>query len=47
MSKTSPKQRLEQLKEWLAWKGIDVKKRGTQPQSRFSKAKHYKKNNAR
>ena len=45
MSKNSSKQRLEQLKEWLAWKkanGGASFLNAKAPKKRFSKADHYK-----
>lgn len=46
MSKTSPKQRYTQLKEWLSTRGT-TSNNGKKSQRRFSKADHYKKVNDR
>ena len=50
MSKNSPKQRLEQLKDWLAWKkangGASFLK-SKAPKKRFSKSDYYKKTRER
>ena len=45
MSKTSPRQRLDQLKDWLKWReanGGSSFKNASAPSKRFSKADHYK-----
>lgn len=45
MSKNSSKQRLTQLKEWLATRSTGES--STKKQRKFSKADHYKKANSR
>lgn len=45
MSKTSAKQRLEQLKDWLKWReanGGTSFRNANAPKKKFSKADHYK-----
>lgn len=43
MSKISPKQRVEQLYEWMQANGINVKKRkNATTQGKFSKGNYYK-----
>ena len=46
MSKNSPKQRLEQLKDWLKWReanGGTSFRDSKPPKKKFSKADYYKK----
>ena len=46
MSKNSPKQRLEQLKDWLKWReanGGTSFRNSKPPKNKFSKADYYKK----
>lgn len=43
MSKTSAKQRVEQLKEWLQWRDASKAKKEGKP--KFSKSDHYNKVN--
>ena len=50
MSKTSAKQRLLQLKDWLAWRKSNAKSSfigSKKPKQKFSKAEYYKKTRER
>lgn len=50
MSKNSPKQRLEQLKDWLKWReanGGTSFRNAKAPKKKFSKADYYKKTRER
>lgn len=47
MSKNSPKQNVEQLKDWLAWRKASKSFKESAKASKFSKADHYKKTRER
>jgi len=47
MSKNSAKQRLDQLKDWLEWRGSSKSFKDSANPKKFSKADHYKKTRER